>query len=139
MRASCRCGRVAWRVSAEPMHLAYCHCIDCRRATGAPVAALAGFRDEDLVLEAAAPETYSEREGVERLFCAVCGSPLGYRDARLPSETYLAIVAFGDEDAARMAPDRHSFAGGRMPWFDTTDDHPRHAATSRPRAAPGDG
>ena len=36
----CRCGAVRFEASADPHHVSYCHCKDCRRASGAPVSAL---------------------------------------------------------------------------------------------------
>ena len=44
----CRCGAVRFEASAEPFHISYCHCSDCRRATGAPVAAYVGFTAEQV-------------------------------------------------------------------------------------------
>ena len=41
----CRCGAVRFEASAEPHHVSYCHCGDCRRASGAPVSAFVGFHD----------------------------------------------------------------------------------------------
>ncbi|MGF1554459.1 MAG: GFA family protein [Paracoccaceae bacterium] len=120
-----------YAVSGEAIHCAYCHCVDCRRATGAPVAAFAGYRDADLTLEGDEPTAYSAVAGIERLFCSTCGSPIGYRDARLAGETYLLAGAF--DDPSPLAPERHAYAGSRVAWFDTRDDLPRHEATSRQR------
>ena len=44
----CYCGKTTIRASRPPQMVAYCHCQDCRRATGAPVAAFAAFEVEDL-------------------------------------------------------------------------------------------
>ena len=39
----CRCGAVRFQATSDPEHVSYCHCGDCRRATGAPVSAFVGF------------------------------------------------------------------------------------------------
>lgn len=75
----CRCG--AWRfdAAAEPFQVSYCHCTDCRRATGAPVTVFAGFRHDDIEANGEEPAEYSAVPGVSRLFCRRCGTPVGYR------------------------------------------------------------
>ncbi|MEM6423293.1 MAG: GFA family protein, partial [Pseudomonadota bacterium] len=39
----CYCGAITLEATAAPLTAAYCHCADCRRWTGAPVAAFAAF------------------------------------------------------------------------------------------------
>ena len=44
----CYCGAVSLHSDTPPLTVAYCHCSDCRRWAGAPVAAFAAFRAADL-------------------------------------------------------------------------------------------
>ena len=44
----CYCGATTISATEAPQAIAYCHCGDCRRVTGAPVAAFAAF-DETTV------------------------------------------------------------------------------------------
>ncbi|MBT5434558.1 MAG: hypothetical protein HOI34_13175 [Rhodospirillaceae bacterium] len=39
----CMCGAVRYAVDGAPMSSIFCHCMSCRRHTGAPVVALAGY------------------------------------------------------------------------------------------------
>lgn len=39
----CYCGATTVQATLAPLTVAYCHCIDCRRVTGAQVAAFAAF------------------------------------------------------------------------------------------------
>jgi len=39
----CYCGATTFHATEQPVAVAYCHCKDCRRVTGAPVAAFAAF------------------------------------------------------------------------------------------------
>ena len=39
----CLCGAVRFTAEGAPKWTSYCHCQSCRRHTGAPVAAYAGF------------------------------------------------------------------------------------------------
>ena len=43
----CLCGAIRYRVIAEPIARSICHCLSCRRASGAPSVAWAVFRPED--------------------------------------------------------------------------------------------
>ena len=40
---SCLCGDVRFAADGQPKWTGYCHCQSCRRHTGAPVSAYAGF------------------------------------------------------------------------------------------------
>lgn len=44
----CLCGLVRFEATGAPKWTAYCHCRSCRRHTGAPVSAYAGFAEERL-------------------------------------------------------------------------------------------
>lgn len=78
----CLCGQVRFRVTGPAKWTAYCHCQSCRRQTGAPVSAYAGFEREQAAFIAGQMATYASSEGVRRGFCATCGSPLTYEGAR---------------------------------------------------------
>ena len=41
----CYCGGITLSAQESPQTIAYCHCTDCRRITGAPVAAFAAFAE----------------------------------------------------------------------------------------------
>ena len=47
----CHCGAIRYRLEAEPVHVDLCHCVDCRRNSGAPVVCWAGFPDSALTFE----------------------------------------------------------------------------------------
>jgi hypothetical protein len=53
----CRCGAVRFEASVEPNHVSYCHCSDCRKATGAPVTAFVGFAADQVSLTGDALKT----------------------------------------------------------------------------------
>ena len=126
---SCRCGAIRFSASAPPHFSGYCHCDDCRRATGAPVAAFVGFREGE-VTWTGEPAAYGAPP-VSRLFCRDCGAPLGYRDARLDDRVYLYTAAL--DRPQDHPPQSHSYSGERLPWLRLADDLPGHPGTSVPR------
>jgi len=45
----CLCGEVTYEVSGEPVSQGNCHCIDCRKNTGAGFATILFFKEEQVV------------------------------------------------------------------------------------------
>ena len=126
----CRCGRVRFAARAGPVFASYCHCSDCRHATGAPVAAYVGFEQSAVDWSGQAPASYGAAP-VSRLFCADCGAPIGYRDARIASRIYFLIGAMDEPEA--YPPQQHGYAGEQLSWLMLADDLPRYAQTTEPR------
>jgi hypothetical protein len=126
----CRCGAVRFEALAEPHHASYCHCGDCRQATGAPVSAFVGFRQDSVTFAGAAPQTY--RNGsVTRGFCGQCGSPLFYHDDRLPDDIYCMLGAM--DQPSLYKPTMHAYVREQLPYLHMPDGLPRHLKTSVPR------
>jgi hypothetical protein len=40
----CMCGAVRYEASGDPLSVIFCHCESCRKNSGAPVVALAGYK-----------------------------------------------------------------------------------------------
>ncbi len=77
---------------------------------------------------------YESPRGYQRGFCSDCGSPIINRagpnwkaPAEFPDTTpqYGIALALLDDPPAR--PDATVFVGSKAPWFEITDDLPRHA------------
>lgn len=69
------CDAVRFCVRGPAKWIAYCHCVSCRRHTGAPVSAYAGFERDEVGFTKGQPARYGSNPGVARGFCATCGSP----------------------------------------------------------------
>ena len=126
----CRCGAVRFAAAGEPYHVSYCHCVDCRRASGAPVSAFVGFAADQISYEGT-PARF-ENGTVTRTFCSKCGSPLAYLDAKLLDDVYFAIGAMDRPDIFR--PTKHAYVSQKLPYLHIDDGLPQHARTSVPRA-----
>ena len=72
----CMCGAVRYRAEGAPLSVIFCHCMSCRRHTGAPVVALAGYRRYQVVYTQGKPRIFSYSPGVGSAFCGDCGTPL---------------------------------------------------------------
>lgn len=125
----CYCGATRVAARTAPHVVAYCHCDDCRRVSGAPVAAYAAFRVEDVVLEPSEIKQVSVNTGVTRGFCPQCCAHVAGWYDYLPGQVFIAIGVL--DHAADFAPTLHAHAGARLPWLDLRDDAARIERSSR--------
>ena len=126
----CRCGAVRFEASAEPHHVSYCHCVDCRRASGAPVLAFVGFMADEVAVEGEGLRTFDSGP-VTRSFCGVCGSPIAYVDARLAGRIYFVLGAMDAPE--NYVPTLHAYVSQQLPYLHFEDGLPRLERTSVPR------
>lgn len=126
----CRCGAIRFEVCTEPFYTSYCHCSDCRHASGAPVAAFVGFRADDVVFRDFTGATYGKYP-IQRSFCPTCGAPIAYRDARIDDQIFFMLGAMDQPD--RYPPTVHGYAGEQLPFLHINDGFPRLEANTAPR------
>lgn len=126
----CRCGAVRFEASADPHHVSFCHCADCRRATGAPVAAFVGFMADQATVRGDELRRF-DNGPVTRSFCGACGSPIAYVDARIGDRVYFYLGVM--DQPARYKPTLHAHVRGQLPFVHMPDGLPRHVKTSVPR------
>ena len=123
----CLCGRVKYRATGQPIFRCYCHCESCRRATGSPVTAYAGYPTANFAFEGE-PARYESSPGVTRTFCSHCGTPLTYEVLDRPGEIHLLVGSADDQEAAHLVPERHVFENERISWVHFEDGLPRKSA-----------
>ena len=122
----CLCGEVCYSAAGEPLWICHCHCEKCRRQTGSPLATYVGFPAGTVTWHSREPTRYRSSADVERSFCPVCGSTIGFHRVH---ETSLALGSF-DAPEALLAPGRpalHVWFQNHISWFDTVDHWPRYA------------
>jgi hypothetical protein len=131
---SCMCGGVKYEATGPVSLMARCHCVQCRKASGAEFATNGnvpadGFRllsGEQLL------SSYESSPGKSRVFCGRCGSPLFKRDAAQPNVLRLRLGCVdSDLDAT---PVGHVFVSEKPSWSEITDTLPQFA--TRPVAQP---
>jgi hypothetical protein len=125
LAGGCLCGATRFRVNAEPVVTTLCHCSLCRRAAGAPLVAWAMFPLEAFALERGTLAIYASSPGVERGFCARCGTTLSFAADFLPGLIDLTIASFDEPE--RLPPQLHMWDSKRISWMQPGDDLPRHA------------
>ena len=125
----CYCGHTTFSAHQQPCTVTYCHCGDCRRVTGAPVAAFAAFDEGGVRFVPDEGHSISITDGVVRTFCRACGSPLTGRNAYLADTVYIAVGLI--DQAAEFPPSLHSHAENCLPWLHISDEIPRESGSAR--------
>ena len=124
----CLCGKVTFEFEGDVNWCAHCHCESCRRNTSSAVATFIGVPRAAFRFTGVEPKVYVSSEGVRRLFCADCGSPIAYDADAYPDEIHFYIGTL--ENPQAMAPRYHVFCEEKLPWFEIDDNLPRHAGSS---------
>jgi len=125
----CYCGATTIQADEMPQAVAYCHCVDCRRYTGAPVAAFAAFDEGSISFSPDEGHSAAVTPGVVRTFCAGCGSPIAGRYDYLPGQVYVPLGVLDQADELR--PSLHGHEAQRLKWLHIEDDLERVAGTAR--------
>ncbi|MFT6022199.1 MAG: hypothetical protein ACI9PY_000308 [Ascidiaceihabitans sp.] len=125
----CYCGKTSLSASTPPIVTTYCHCHSCRRLTGGPVAAFSAFAKGDIDISPAPQHAEPVSAGVDRWFCARCGTALAATYDYLPDQVYVPIGVIDQADD--FAPTQHCHAGSAMSWLHIADDLPRATDSAR--------
>jgi hypothetical protein len=126
----CMCGAVRYEVTGDSFSVVHCHCLSCRRHTGAPVVTLAGFKQDQVRFTSGERRIYESSPGVGRAYCGQCGTPLTWEGdgGELGPIIELHISTFDNPDI--LVPTGHAFEPERISWFDIADNLPRYEGFS---------
>jgi hypothetical protein len=111
----CQCGSVRFTATGEPKFVARCHCASCRHATGGEFSTWVGWPDADVAWDSQEPQIYASSPGVERGFCAKCGTPVSYSGEKWPGETHFLIGLF--DEPQDFPPHGDAFKDEALPWL----------------------
>lgn len=127
----CYCGAISVRATQAPQIVCLCHCVDCRRVSGAPMVAVAAFDASVVTFEPDDGCAVSLVPGAVRNFCGKCGSPLSFRGDYVPDQIYVPIGLL--DQAGELTPQVHSYESQRLPWLHIDDDIQRFESSAQTR------
>jgi hypothetical protein len=128
MEGGCYCGAIRYATDQEPEWVGACHCVDCRKISGAPYTVWAGYKHEALKLLSGEPEQFKSSERVLRSFCKNCSSPITfvYTDPNTEFEDDLIYIAIGTaDDPGTYKLMEHIWVSQKLPWVDINDGLPQ--------------
>ena len=113
----CRCGKVRYACSADPVFSVYCHCRDCQYSVGGAYAAVMLFPRDGVKVEGdtkAYTVTGDSGGTVTRRFCPECGTPLF---GEISANAMLLGVKAGTlDDPKSFAPQVQIWTNSAQPW-----------------------
>jgi hypothetical protein len=120
----CLCGGVRFELAAEIGSPVFCHCSQCRRASGSAFAVNAGVPTSSFRLVAGDQlvREYESSPGKLRAFCSRCGSPIYSRERAHPAFRRVRLGTLEQDPGVR--PVLHVWVGSKAPWFAVTDGLP---------------
>ena len=124
IHGSCLCGAVRFEID-KVLSLTHCHCVNCRKLTGAAFASYAHvaadkFRftsGEDMLVQ------YEFSPGSFRNRCKVCGCLAPGKASYLKT---VSVPAGLLDDDPGVRPLLHVFTSSRAPWWTIADELPQH-------------
>lgn len=130
LAGSCLCGGVRYEAEGPLRLVVRCHCIQCRKASGAEFATNGSVRaDTFRVLQGEALlASYESSPGQHRVFCSRCGSPLFKRMGNPQSHVRLRLGCLDSEVEQR--PELHLFVSEKPRWSEITDALPQLARST---------
>lgn len=133
--ANCLCGGVRFRISGELAPIQVCHCEQCRKAQGAPLATNIPIARADFHLDRGAEllTEYESSPGKKRVFCSRCGSPVYSRRDAQPDA--LRIRAGLINEPLTVRPVAHFHTAHKANWWTIADDLPQFAQAYLPPKA----
>lgn len=124
MEGGCFCGAVRYRIEGAPRRVTHCHCLHCRRTSGAPFLTWVEVHPDRFAYTRGAPGSYESRPLVTREFCGRCGTQLTYRHAE-ETDT-LDVTACSLDAPDGLVPEDHIWCDRMLPWIKPEDGLPRY-------------
>ena len=124
LEGGCFCGAIRYKVDGGLRRVTHCHCLHCRRTSGAAFVTWAVFDAGSLTYISGVPKEFESRPGATRAFCPGCGSPLTFRDALAPETLDVTVCTFDTPES--VTPEDHVWFDRAIDWLTIDDGLPRH-------------
>jgi len=99
------CGAVRYECTGDPGNASYCHCDDCKRATGGPYTVGVLVRAADLRILCGQVKGYTaladSGRKITREFCPNCGSPLFTRAEKCHDSVFVKAGSLDEPERVR--------------------------------------
>lgn len=124
-RGSCLCGGARYELDAEIEQFIFCHCSQCRKASGTAFASNAPVPEDRFKLISGADllTAYESSPGKWRVFCRVCGSPVYSKTVKKPGVVRIRLGTLDTPVQGKAAG--HFWVSSKANWYEIQDDVPR--------------
>lgn len=125
----CLCGKLRYRLSQSPKQTSICYCLDCRRASAAPVVAWASFRRENIALLSGQLKQIRHADRL-RSFADCCGTPIFFQDA--DDSEWVDVTICSMDRPELYSPEVAIWVEDRLPWIADSVSLPEFRRNRRP-------
>ncbi|NIO08934.1 MAG: aldehyde-activating protein [Deltaproteobacteria bacterium] len=111
------CGAVRFESESDPMVVAHCHCLDCRKSSGTGHSTHIGIPEASF--RVTGDVKFYDRPAdsgnmVSRGFCPTCGSPVYSRNAGMPGIVFARASVL--EDPENVSPQMVVYTSRALSW-----------------------
>jgi hypothetical protein len=128
LEGGCLCGGTRYVLEVAPVNLNDCHCIDCRRSSGAPFVTWGSVPGDRVKLLRGELRHVPHADRI-RSFAACCGTHLFFADARDSATIDVTIASL--DDPAPFAPAFTIWTEDRLPWVVLDPSRPAYQRSRR--------
>ena len=121
IEGGCLCGGVRYRLAEVPWGRNDCHCIDCRRSSGAPFVTWGSVDRNQLTLLAGTVREVPHA-GRIRSFASCCGTHLFFAES--PDAEAIDVTIASLDDPEPHPPEIAIWTEDRLPWVILDDKRP---------------
>lgn len=123
IHGGCLCGAVRYEATGQPYNVTHCHCLDCRRSSGAAFVTWASFRRNEFRFTRGEPRVLAWADRL-RAFCSACGTPLTFMTSPNAEEVDVTVCTLDRPET--ISPADHTWTEDRIPWIRLGDDLPMY-------------
>ena len=121
VRGRCECGAVAFEVTGARDTVTFCHCSQCRRASGHYWASTRALTKDLVFTNDHGLAWYQSSPTNRRGFCKLCGSSLFFEPDGVD---HIGIAAGSLDLPTGMTPGKHIFTADCGDYYTIPDDAP---------------
>ncbi|HEY1560651.1 MAG TPA: GFA family protein [Caulobacteraceae bacterium] len=118
LTGGCLCGACRFEYCGAVGAASYCHCADCRRATGSAFNVGVRIAPAEFGMVQGTPAVFTNTgdsgRALSRHFCSDCGSPLFTSSLAHPDWTFVKAGAL--DDPTLVKPEYESWTSSEVPW-----------------------
>jgi hypothetical protein len=128
IEGGCLCGGVRYRLEQIPTQTNDCHCIDCRRSSGAPFVTWGTVDRANLGILSGQLRKIPHANRV-RTFASCCGTHLFFEDA--PDAETIDVAIASLDDPSPFPPEIAIWTEDRLPWVVLDEARPAYQRSRR--------
>lgn len=127
LEGGCLCGAFRYGLKARPGSLGDCHCIDCRRSSGAPFVTWGTVDRGDFLVERGELRRIPFAHRV-RGFASCCGTHILFEESPQAGTVDVTIASL--DDPSPFPPEKAIWLEDKLPWVPLDPRLPGYAQSS---------